>query len=71
VGKRKKRSVQGLAAKLGRDAAQLRVADRLPVQWITEDWMPVLCEVDADLMRAPRLKMAANQSTSVQKLDCF
>jgi len=63
--------MQGLTGKLGRDTTHRWVADRAPVEGIAEDRMPVLGEMNTDLMSAPRLEIAANQGTSVQKLDRF
>jgi len=71
MSKREEHGVQRLAAQVGRDASQLRVADRCPVERIPEDRVPMLQEVNADLMSATCLETATNQGASVQKLDCF
>lgn len=68
---RKDRRVKGLAPQLGADAAKLRVSDRLTVERIAQDRVPVLGEVHPNLMRASCFETATNQGASVQKLDRF
>ena len=60
MGEREEHGVQGLAAQLARNPAQLRVSDRFSVKRIPEDRVPVLGEMHANLMGAPGLEMATN-----------
>lgn len=71
MGEGQDRGVQRLAAELGRNLAERRVADRLPVEWVTENRVPVLGEMHSNLMGSTCLQTTTNQSASVQKLDCF
>ena len=71
MGESQDRGVQRLAAELGRDLTELGVADRLPVEWITENRVPMLGEMHSNLMGSPCLQTTTNQRASVQKLDCF
>jgi hypothetical protein len=71
MGESQNRSVQRLASELGRNVAKLGVADRLPVQWIAENRVPILGEMHSNLMCSPCFETTTNQSASVQKLDGF
>jgi hypothetical protein len=51
MGERKDGRVKRLAPELGGDAAQLRVPNRLPVERISEDRVPVLGEMNPNLKR--------------------
>ncbi len=69
MGKRKDRRVKRLSPQLGGRTAKLRVPNRLSIERISEDWVPVFGEMHPNLMGAPCLETATNQSASVQKLD--
>jgi hypothetical protein len=69
MGERKDGCVKRLAPQLVGNAAELRVPNRLSIERISEDRVPVLGEMHPNLMRSPGLETATHQSASVQKLD--
>jgi hypothetical protein len=60
MGERKDRRVKRLAPQLGGDTTELRVPNRLSIERISENRMPVLGEMHPNLMGAPCLEMATN-----------
>jgi len=57
--------VERLPPELLRRPTEPRIADGFSIERITQDRVAVIGEMNANLVRAPGLKSAANQSASV------
>jgi hypothetical protein len=64
-----KHRVKSLPPELLADAAKHGIANRLPVERITEHRVSMIGEVNANLVGAPSFESATDERTSMQKLD--